>query len=480
MKRKYQKTIAEIKQVINHEEKQPQQQINNIPDISLQLIFCFLSLKELPRIAQCNKCWNRVVAGDFFLKMYQNERISIDLKKTSIFTFFCLSPFRRAVGKLIFSRKLRVSNMRLVSLFTQLLSIELEIDFNIERNKSYDYSSSFILFPPSLLTLKLRIIDSSTSSSMNALTALFNAVSKLKQIRSFTLESQKPFTLESQTQLLKIVDFSFLSALENLETLNIHTDVIYAAWISIISAIRPLPKLISLDSACVFHPDRVLSILRQLCAHPGAPSLLKIIPVMEDIKMEEQTEFVHLLNQLPSLQFIQYQWTDGVSLSPQLCPFIQSLIVENLTLSDYDIESIISMSHLRRLTLYGTTITEQQFNHLCTRIGKNLTVLSCDLIHINFQFLFQTLSNCLQLKCLSISFKSTEAIACTSQLFQLRQCPLLQELEITIIAVDDGDDYQNDAYALQLLCEQMRSIFKLPSSLIPSLEKIEIKLKNDN
>jgi hypothetical protein len=421
-----------------------------IPDISLQLAFCFLSLKELPLVAQCNKWWNRVVTEKFFFQMYRDDSFSTQRFDTFGFTFLCLSSFRHAVRKLSYPNNCFVSsNMRLISQFTQLSSLDIEISSLMNRDGNYDYHSTFMLFPTSLRILKLKIIQ-----DVITLPSLLDAISSLKQIHELHIESEQELKL----------DFSFIYSLMNLEILN--TDFKYdkITQKSMLTAIRSLPKIRELHAHHSLSSESILTWLRQLCAQPGAPSSLMIIPTLQKIGFNDQAECVQLLCQLPSFKSISYQCINRFSISDKLSPFIHQLYIEDYVFNDD--EPIFSMVQLYDLTLFRCELPDQKLVSFFNTIGKQLICLEVLLISVNCHVLFSSLSNLNQMKKLKIGFESINHVAYAANLFQLHSCSLLQSLDIIIIQDVDDDE---------LLCNQFKSTLSLPSLLIPSLKNVTVE-----
>jgi hypothetical protein len=405
-----------------------------VPDISLQLVFCFLSFKELPLIAQCGKLWKRVVTEPIFFKMYDKDaRLSFDARELFRFS---LSPFRCALRHIIFTGDFY--DIILLSQLTQLVSVEIKIDLEyLEQNELQDsILASVVSFPKSVRILKLNIISIYSSSP--------------------------------SLHRLLIVDFSFLSSLINLDELVIGFILRTNSMSDLVVAIRTLPHLKMFDYDYYFSPDYILSFLRQLCAQPGAPSSLEYIPRLKNINISDQDECLNLLNQLPFLK-IEYECTtSNYELPWALSPIVEYLLIRDRDVfSDNDINSIIAMTQLQSLHIGKSFMTEFQFQRLFNSIGNQLSFIDILLFrHFNCQVLFDCLSKCSQLENLDLGFKYSELISYSLHLHQLRSCTRLQSLEITIFSQNCNLDKQ--------VCAQFESNLRLPSSIIPSLKHIKI------
>jgi hypothetical protein len=441
MKRKY----------VDMEEKMEERKQFDIPDISLQLIFCFLYLKELPVIAQCCKRWYKLVTENFFFKLYGMTDISLDFQENN-FPLFCLSPFRHLLNTLIFHDQAN-NNISFIPQFSQLRSLEFKISFNTQQNRETDYLSTFISFPPSLRILKIYITDSFDYAA--PLAKLLHAVSHAKQIEEFYIENDND---ESE-----IDDFTFISHLINLKKLTINCKFNLVARNSLFVVLSSLPKLTAYHSTFRFVPDGILTSLRLLLS-----SSLTCLPGFVNIHIDDQLEFAHLLNQLPCLKDIEYGCTgDHPMQLPRphaLAQRVGYLFITDRVFTDDDVDSIISMKELYQISFSCCSMTGMQFRRICNGIGKQLQYLRFDRIQINCHDLFEHLSKCTQLYNLELNFFIEDHVEYAMNLFQLRSCTNLKKL---VIKIHDNAESS---------CSQLfKQALTLPCALIPSLQKIRIK-----
>jgi hypothetical protein len=449
MKGKYQK--ANLNENLNNDPT---------PNISLQLVFCFLPLKDLAVVAQCCNKWYKAVTQQAFFNMYQaGEDLFLRFNSDS-FSLICKSPFRQALRFLSFDgRQTSLLNLNLITHLSKLNSLELNMHLQLEYTFMLDYSIIFSTFPSSLR--KLKIFVTSGMKYKDQTTQFIDALSSLTQIKELYLQ---------ELNAKVISDYSFISSLINLEILSITTYPLFYkdSSDSIISSIRSLPQLTEFHSDCPLnHSYQFMESLRKLCAQPGAPTLLKHLPEFNTIKIEDQTECVHLLSQLPSLKHIHYRSVAYHDIPNALGHLIKYLSIEGRRLSEQDIDTLISMPQLIELFIIESEITEKQFERLLSKIGNRLTHLSFNVTN-NPQVLLNTVAiNCPQIEYLSIDLDGNYIIPFTSYMFQLKICKLLQSLQIRIIG--NMCDYEKNS-----ICHKITSILNPPCFIIPSLLKIKI------
>jgi hypothetical protein len=102
-----------------------------IPDISYQLIFCFLDLRELTHIAQCSRDYKRIVTNQSFMNMYKNtEEVSLPVNNVNNRSWHLLiaSPFQKAVQNIKFNYRYPLEIFNLFSQFTNLKKLNLYIE----------------------------------------------------------------------------------------------------------------------------------------------------------------------------------------------------------------------------------------------------------------------------------------------------------------------------------------------------------------
>jgi hypothetical protein len=447
MKRKISNKVNEIME----DEKQ-----SDVPDISLQLIFCFLSLKDLPIIAQCSKRWYKIVTQNFFFKMYQHDNVSSSFNESN-FPSFCSSPFRQAVCCLSFEINSDLEQIRFIPKLANLASLELEIDLYGDIDPSFiDYQQAFNLFPQSLRIFKVKIIDFDYS----LIDMFLLSVSSITQINELSITSDYDTS-----------NFLFIAALVNLTKLNISLDYSIEGRNSLFIALQSLSRLEELTTLD-YHFDNIeiISSLRYLCNDPCVLSSLRRIPAFTNIAIHDQLEFVRLLKKLPALEYIHYIITNNVDISAQLASIIECLEISDHIFTDNDVKTIISISNLFDLSLTNCSITSTQFQCLFNAVGKQLKHLFiCKLPLTPCSLLFECITNCPKLEKLFLVFNIIHQIEFAVHLYQLQKCTRLETLDITI--TDDDD---------QECCEKFKSILTLPSSIIPSLKNIVIQASEND
>jgi hypothetical protein len=415
---------------------------SNIPDISLQLVFRFVCLKQLPNIVRCCKKWQRVVTDPIFLKMYKHDNIQYLFGKG--LHSLCLSPFRHAIKNLDFSSN-DLNDMKFISQCTQLNFIEIKIDFdNMKESETFDYLSTFLTFPQSLRVLKLDITFD--EFEITSLASLLGAVSSLIQIEELTISCESDEWEE--------IDISILSTLINLKKLVINFQYDNDTISSIVSLVRSLPNLKQLESCYNLFTDEILPFLRQLCAQTDKPCLLEQIFTLENVCIQEQHECLQLLKQIPYLRELEYQCIGQNVIPPSLVPIIVNLYIEYHSFTDSDIDSIISMTQLTNLGISECCLTDTQFKRLFNGVGNQLKLLSIDEIVVEDRFvLLNTISKCSKLEDLKLEIEYKNHLEYAFYLPQLCNCKLLQALEISLQYYREWDLYVGERFqkSLQLL-----------------------------
>jgi hypothetical protein len=367
-----------------------------IPNISLQLAFCFLPLGELAVVSLCCKKWYNAVTANAFFDIYRGGEQFFNFYQVKL-PSFCSSPFRQTLRFLSFSFTLEKSPLlvlNLISWLTRLNSLELDFRLYLENTLSaFNCSPLFSMFPRSLRKMKI---------CTTQIAQLSDGLSYLTQINELHMEETFP-----------ISNYSFLSSLINLEIISINSYLSFehSSSDSIITAIRLLPKLTHFYSKT---PLRSSGFLKKLCAQPGAPPLLMHLPEIQNVKIEDQAECAHLLHQLPALKHISYDNFNNSDIpNNTLSHFIKHLNICGREMSDRDIDAIISMHQLVDLSIQRCILTEQLFERLLSsRIGNQLTHLSFNRSIMNTKFLHSTLEkHCSQLDTLSVDMNQIIAFS---------------------------------------------------------------------
>jgi hypothetical protein len=189
-----------------------------IPDISYQLIFCFLPLRELPRISRCSKDWRRIVTAPFFLSMF-HQRKSLVIEDETQLTRLLSSPFSQSIRKIklkhskVFMRSIHSfftsSSFDHFIYFNRLESLNMGINWDCSRD--FDITPAFKALAPRLVKLKVNMSSNFEHERRSLPPSFFHfqsALSLLTSLNTLTLSAY-------ENDLLS--DISFLSCMKKLE-----------------------------------------------------------------------------------------------------------------------------------------------------------------------------------------------------------------------------------------------------------------------
>jgi hypothetical protein len=177
-----------------------------IPDISYHLIFRFLSLHQLPQIAQCCREWKRIVTEPSFLKMFPYNNI-FQIKTNRDCERISKSQFCHIIRKICFTCHLK-STSYLIH-FRQLKSLEIHV--NLKKQKTFDIRPVFLALAPTLTELKLKF------DTYHSILNLPPSFYYLQEALSY-LESLHSFKLDVNCQLFN--NISFLSRMKKLQSFS--------------------------------------------------------------------------------------------------------------------------------------------------------------------------------------------------------------------------------------------------------------------
>jgi hypothetical protein len=124
-----------------------------VPDISFQLIFCFLTLQELPRIAQCCNQWKRLVTGSSFFNMFQqsNQR-EFHIKNQKTMQNLLASPFYSIFTRIVMTN-CAFSDIHML-LFKRLVSVQFNI-VDYKEEEETEFENMFHILGSRLCELKI-------------------------------------------------------------------------------------------------------------------------------------------------------------------------------------------------------------------------------------------------------------------------------------------------------------------------------------
>jgi hypothetical protein len=430
-----------------------------IPDISYHLIFCFLSLQELPLIAQSSKEWKRLVTAQSFLNMFVHKyKYMIDYKKEIFEASLVNSPFSHVIRDLIFIIPVN-HNLELIYSIHQFKCIEslkLCIDFYDSKNREFDITPVFKALGPKLRKLTA-VLDHVTymGTPVPAFLHFQNVLSLLTSLRSLKLK------ISSQ---IKFTNISFLSHMNQLESFVCECISNKVSMQELMPYLRCCPHLIHLDLGYLFfnHRLKYLTDLYNSIQNPKLSHLGRFY----NIDKNHELEYAKLLNQMVHIKTIDILIQNDHSTLPTLLgKWIQNLVLNDRKLEFEFICSIIDgLPHLTSLSLINCTVSDQSMWFLIQGLSSKLEILKVDSEDSWCNVPLSSLSNCLKLK----SLKLCDAIdvhtkSCDFNV--LTKCSLLESI---IIKNNFGAFYQIN------LDTSMQKALKIPSLIFPKLNTVRI------
>jgi hypothetical protein len=256
---------------INHDEEQNKFQPSFIPDISYYLVFSFLKISDLSRVARCNQEWRRLVTDKTFSNMYISKETFVFHHVENKINALSLNPMRHLIHRV----KTDFCSSNTINQFVNFSHLHsLDIEMMHTLLEVVDLNPLF-----QALTHKLRFLRLYISSSIPSPPFPF-AIHLLTGLTSLIV-------IGSTNEFLK--DVSYLYNLKQLEQLQftIHDQ---SQLYDLIPVIRSLPCLKKFQ---VSHSDwdseglLDIEVARQLFKQPGAPNCLKELECSSDMTPQE-------------------------------------------------------------------------------------------------------------------------------------------------------------------------------------------------
>jgi hypothetical protein len=424
------------------------------PDISYHLIFCFLSLKELPLIARCSKEWNRLVTQPSFLNMFPKQHIYFD--RETMIQSASTSSFQIIISRI----KLNISFLCPSSATSYLTHFKHLIYLNLNmvnywfgnNNKTSDgfVSHVFQLLGSTLRQLTISISPDFTTFAL--LNQLQNALSFLTSLESLKI-------MNNSTRHFNFTNSSFLSHMKELKLFS-------CDCIGNISLIRDLPDNLALCSSLVhldlqgYLFDNLVEFKKVFKAFQN--SKINHLAGLYNIHKDQEYECAQLLNQLSHLRSIDISLVSLDHPIPKLLgKWIHRLSINNRIFSEKDILDIINLPHLKSLCLlYRCKLSSEQMENLIGGLSYQLEHLHVNLSHGPLVISFQPLSKLVNLKSLSFQdvfmkdFREYEL---------LTNCKQLESIKM-----------KSQYLFKEKLSENMQEALKIPSSVFPRLKTVDI------
>jgi hypothetical protein len=419
-----------------------------IPDISFHLIFCFLTLKELIVIAQCNHEFRRLIKRQSFISMYSSQEIIHQYDENKLFLLF-QSPFKDIVQNIVFRGNLFYYIICLISKFPRLQKAELIYSARKPIQIDHDFSLSPAL-PTSLKELSIEFHSFDTFQTFPLLIEL------IPNLINLELDIMFNCNIEDS-------DLLHIKKLKQLETLTINNCINNKRSNAkiFIDIIRLLPKLKELDINNIFsfHIDPLYGFanLQCLCVQPGAPPNLSKLKIVGYIPENQQLQCFQCLQQLPSLDEIEFSHIENRLIPSLFFPWTKYVPIHGRNIISDDMIILSQFNRLESIHLYFCTITEPLLTQLFSQIFKTIKKLYITGNFLSDFFIsFLTISQCTELTHLHLT-------RCAG-LFEvdfhlLNKCKKLEEIEI----IDSRLCKEN-------LPTAQREALQLPSTVFPFLK----------
>jgi hypothetical protein len=369
-----------------------------IPDISYQLVFCFLSLQQLPLIAQCSKEWKRLVTVPPFLNLFSNNnnkmhhKIVLQSDKERKLESLSKSSFRSIIHEI----KLIDFSYETIFLveFNRLESLTLEINWT--KCNQFNISPVFEALGPRLtelnVNMKLYVLTSSLIQDFqNALSFLTSLVS----LKFITNDCVKIFQ-----------NISFLSRMKQLKSLCCDCIQEIVLMKHMVDYLGALENLTHLELCDFFYFDFSSFEVQFKELVNGLKHLkLKHLGSFYIPPQHKQIKFAQLLN-----QFFPYLETIDVRIGQQsnipgfiFDKWIHHLQINNRYLEEQDVQEIKSLSNLKSFKLYNFGIEKVNMSYLIDGLSSRLEILDLHVYnYYDWRISFRSISRYTKLKSLSL------------------------------------------------------------------------------
>jgi hypothetical protein len=403
--------------MINNKHKKMASMIQTTPDISYQLIFCFLDLKELPSIARCSKNWNRLITDTSFLNMFRHNK-TFKLLPTNGRTLYTGS-FTQII------REIRISNLNhtlyLVN-FNRLKSLDMTFWWG---GYAFEIDRVFQILSPRLLELKLSMNNwcSFVGSDRPACIVHFQKV--LSHLNLLTFLS----IMSNRRQIF--TDISFLSQMKQLQSFCFD-DFYNGPTNDIYHCLSSLPHLTCLNS-CTFTHSKTISDLKEICAQAEKFAKLKQIGSFCDYEINDennQYQYLQLLNQIPSLESIEINFhICPIKIPSLLGKWIRELHFGVGNINEEQVSILIHLPQLKSLNLNSPlTIDASNLQKMIRGLSSRLEVLVLSTYYLFeevYEVSVQDILTCTRLKTLSL-----QRIIIRGDIDLLRNCDQLKTFKI--------------------------------------------------
>jgi hypothetical protein len=439
-----------------------QNTINNIPDISYQLVFCFLAFKELPRIAQCSKEWKRIVIIPSFLNMFPKQQMKFS---NQIIKSLSLSPFRQIIHQIIPQSLdfLPINETFILIHFNHIVSLELSICWQIlVKDLEFDITPVFQALAPRLQQLRVKIDKWIGDTPPLSFYHFQNALSLLTSLTHLSLFS---FVIVNIFNNLR-----FLSQMTHLQMFssNCIDQQVYTG--QLVDHFLHCPNLTHLNLPYFFR-DKTIDKLSELCSGLQH-SKLKHLGCFHEIPQNQQHLCLESLSKMRNLESIHI--APLVSIVPNNIPillgrWIHWLEVHDAKLDERDLNSIQSLTHLKTFRIIFRYAQNEIpiMRSLILCLSSSLEKIWVESAHATFGISFKSLSKFIHLKAIQmINIHGLLGEGSEGHL-DLLKCKQLNEILI------DKCDFTQD-----MLHPKMQEAFILPSKEFPLLKKCSI-VKHD-
>jgi hypothetical protein len=423
------------------------------PDISFQLIFCFLNLQELSNIAQCCKEYRRMSTSKSFINMYSNTVSVVDIKQEYEWASLVSSPFKNIVENV--AHCCVYPNM--ISMFTQLNRLK-KLDLYISTGAAFEQIGHFK--PTPLLSLcELYVAFREKPDFYSFLRDICLFYPKLTKLDIEII--QRP----DQLNISAICQMQHLEVLR----LNFNYENFHQFHAIIIDTVRLMPalKILNVNELFCFHnsnghlPSSGLVNLRRLCEKPGAPpSLTTILHFDGDLIGNQLIECAQLLENLSSLKSIELIKIGNLSSMPiSLAKWVTRVKIRSRNFFNFDIDALLHFNRMNSIDLiYCSLSIYTMLSQIITFNASRLKKLG--IRHLRFEpstISFDTISRCKELETL---YLENCGGLLASEFHLLHQCSKLKFIRILFCHLEMND----------LTIQQQKSL-EIGSSVFPSLKQ---------
>jgi hypothetical protein len=428
-----------------------------IPDISYHLIFCFLSLRELTIIAQCNREWNRLVTTPSFVNMFRHQDVLEFANEDSLISA-SQSPFRNMIHamRINYESKQNSTILHLIH-FPRLVFLDLILRFKIDEQYT-KITPIFDVLAPRLHVLKVitkahSIYQYWTSHSFDEFQ---HALSLLTSLQSLTL------TEHNECNIFK--HFSFLSSMKQLTTFSCDSIHYLTNHEELLNNIFLCSKLSFLDLGYYFEYGDSDAKTKEFCRLFKKSKLKHIGTFSFDDRFMNHSMIVNEMSFLQTIGVTLDSQSSISSCSP-FSKWIRQIEINDILFSDEDVNSVIALTNLKSLDLIRCSIGKNQLEALIHGISQRLETLCIKTGHFIVEISLPCLSQIIHLKSLKLKNIFIEDLRKFELLYKCKQ--------LEMISISYHSDLK-DSFGFRIDGSNMREAFKIPCKLLPMLKVIEI------